>query len=366
LCLVDEAQIAPPASNRFGSSRLSALPHSRAAAIAEPLVEHHAQALHKELMRIMPGLGPAIPRWPGGRRHAIVVTHDTDAVCHGHVQEVLYNSVKAVLRRDPLRLRMAWDGVRGACHDATYCFRTWADIEAAQHVRSGFFLSGRARVSRHLNDCRSTVFNTNVDWTLLRRMADDGFEFGLHPAINAKDDVAELHWGKHAIEERLQRPIHGLRHHYFAIDWQRPHLTLRQHALAGFRYDSSIAISDAAGFRAGTCLPYRPFDPERGEPLELLELPLSLMDLCIINSGGNIQIALQRATDLLDRVRRVGGVLILDWHTESAFDGYCYSNYRTVLTEILKLVALESDAWIVTPSELARHWSARAKALIVS
>ena len=105
LRLVDKARIAASAVSRFGISRLSVRLPIRGTAIAEPLVEHHAQALHKNRMRILPGLGPAMPRWPGGRRHAIVVTNDTDAVCYSQVQGILYSSVKEVRRRDPATSR---------------------------------------------------------------------------------------------------------------------------------------------------------------------------------------------------------------------------------------------------------------------
>jgi hypothetical protein len=157
-----------------------------------------------------------------------------------------------------------------------------------------------------------------IDWELLRRIADEGWEFGLHAPINAKEDLDEFLWGKGFIEERLDRPMFGVRHHYWSIDWRQPHLTYRKHVNAGFRYDMSIAWRDIPGFRAGTTLPYRPFDPDRNEALDLYVVPTAIMDGHVISGPDGENQAIESIADVVDKVRQAGGILVLDWHTEVA------------------------------------------------
>jgi hypothetical protein len=365
LTLTDEAQVDERSRNGCGIFSIAALPAARASVHAAPLVENHVAALRQRLRHLTPESRAAPhPLWPAGRRYAVVLTHDADAVALGAPLEILFNAVKAVLRSDTVRARMAWDGLTVKGNDPLFGFGTWADTERAANLRSAFYVFGRGKVRPALNDCRSSVFHRRVDWALLRSLADDGWEFGLHPPIRARHDLDEFLWGKHALEERLGRPIYGLRHHYWAIDWRRPYLTFRKHVNAGFRYDCSIAWRDGAGFRAGTCLPYRPFDPERGRALDMYELPTALMDSHVISDTGDIETAIRRALDLADEVRRVGGMLTLDWHTEASVDDYCYRNLRTVLAGIVLILRGDSEAWFATPWEVTRHWHQRRGTLV--
>jgi hypothetical protein len=331
LTLADETQIDESLRNAYGTFLVAALSPARGRVRMEPLVEHHSSALCRRLKILAPGLPTPGPLWPAGHRYAVTVTHDTDAVALSAPLEILFNGVKAVLRRDAPRARMTWDGLTLKGDDPLFGFGTWAEMERTAGLRSAFFVFGRRHVWPAINDCRSTIFNHRVNWDLLRSLANDGWEFGLHPPIRAKDDIDEFVWGKEALEARLGQPIHGLRHHYWALDCRRPHLTFRKHLSAGFRYDSSIAWRDDAGFRAGTCLPYRPFDPERGHALDIYELPTAVVDSHVISDGGDAEAAVRRALRIAENVRQVGGVLNLDWHTEAAVDGYCYRNVRTAL-----------------------------------
>jgi hypothetical protein len=363
LTLADESQVPEAHRNAHGIFSVTALPPARRRARDEPLVENHTAALAKLLRTLVPGMPAPTPRWPQGR-YAVAVTHDTDAVALKAPMEIFFNGAKAVLRRDPVRARMAWEGLTLKGADPLFGFGVWADLERAAGVRSAFFLFGRRHARRHLNDCRSTVFGRRGNWDLLRRLADEGWEFGFHPSIWARNDDDEFVWGRETLEARLGKPVHGLRHHYWALDWRAPHLTFRKHVRAGFRYDASIAWRDDAGFRAGTCLPYRPFDPEEGHALDIYELPTAIMDWNVISSGGDTKQAVDRAMRIAGSVRQAGGALLVDWHTESAWEGYCYRNVRATLTALISELRADSDAWFTTPWQLAQHWHERRQRLL--
>jgi hypothetical protein len=240
----------------------------------------------------------------------VIITHDTDATALGAPLEILFNAAKAVLRRDAIRARMVWDGLTLKGDDPLFGFGTWAEMERAAGLRSAFFVFGRGKVRPHINDCRSTVFNSRINWDLLRAWPITARNSACIRRSAQRTTSTSSSGAKEAFEARLRRPIHGVRHHYWALDWRRPHLTFRKHL--------------NAGFRAGTCMPYRPFGPERGRALDIYELPTALMDGNVVSDHGDVEPALRRALRIVENMRQVGGMY---WHTEAAVDDYCYRNF---------------------------------------
>jgi hypothetical protein len=367
LALLDEKHVRDGCRDRRGVFSVACLPQTRREVCAEPLVENHAAILLRKLASIYPQLNAHIvPRWPNGKRYALVVTHDTDAVSLGSPSEMLYNATKGILRRDPIYLKMFWDGLayRGTNgENPLFGFSKWREIEGAG-LRSCFYLFARwNKLRRDVNDCRSSVADRGFAWDILRSMADDGWEFGFHAPIHAKDTPSAFRWGKEFIESRLGRRIFGVRHHYWALDWRYPHTTLRMHMDSGFRYDSSIAWRDSWGLRAGTCLPYAPFDLDANTPLTIWELPASLMDGHILGYGASAESNAREAATFLRHIKLSQGVAVLNWHTEAACNAYRYRDYVPYFVNMLSELMCESEAWITTPSVLIKYWNERHSSL---
>ncbi len=367
LTFQDESQIDETQRDRRGIFNMVAVPAPRRAVATAPMVEYHADQLFARLVAARPALAnEAMPRWPDGKRWAVVLTHDTDAVRIGALAEMATNVGKALLRRDPVSIEMIQLGLkhgRAVTGNPLWGFPLWRDFERARGMRSAHYLfASMPGRKRDLNDCKSSVLDPATDWALLRSMADEGWEFGLHPPIGAKDDIDVFLWCKRALEAKLGRPIVGLRHHYWALDWRRPHLTYRKHENVGFRYDASIAWRDSTGFRAGTALPFRPFDPGRARPLDLIVLPTSLMDRHVLEHPG-VPDPARGAAELFAAVRGVGGLAVLDWHTETACDRLRYPRFLSSLGEFLAPVLADDSAWIATPWQVAKHWHQRRMAL---
>lgn len=363
LARLDECGVADKARDRRGVFLTDALPAARRNTHATPLVENGVAVLRGLLPAA--AVSSATPLWPGGRKWAVLLTHDTDALRLSAASEVVYNAVKAVTRRDGVRARMFFEGLarrRALAEDPLFGFPEWRRALDEVGVRSAFYLFVRRKVRRDLNDCRSMVTDPEMDWGLLREMADDGWEFGLHPSIHAKEDIDEFLLGKRFVEERLGRPIFGLRHHYWALDWTAPYLTYRKHVNAGFRYDLSMAWRDVPGFRTGTSLPHTPWDPGRRRGLGMYAIPTAIMDGHVIREDG-LEGSARRGIEVLSRIREVGGVATLDWHTESAVDRLAYTGHRTVAEHLLRWVIEAGDAWITTPWELTTHWHQRSTLL---
>jgi len=373
LSLLDETQIPEEKRDDKGIFRVEGLPEERRQVLDEPMVENHAGILGRRLAsRALASRGSMpeefmVPLWPEGKKWVFLLSHDTDAITLGSPAEMFFNLIKGVVRQDRTSFSMFKDGfayLRRPNQNPLFGFPQWRQLEAPT-FHSCFYLFVKPKsLKRHLNDCRSTVVEQKIDWGTLREMAESGWEFGLHAPIYAKQQVEALSWGKQFIEEKIGQPVAGLRHHYWALDWRKPHLTFRKHIDAGFRYDASIAWRDSMGFRAGTCFPFQPFDADTQATLPICEIPTCLMDRHVADppqaaSGA----ALERMADLLARVKSCGGVAFLNWHTEGACNRYRYQGDVDVLAGILRKVAGDADAWITTPRQLTAWWGSRQEQL---
>ena len=70
--------------------------------------------------------------------------------------------------------------------------------------------------------------------------------------------------------------------------------------------------------------------------------------------------AVETARDVMEAVRTIGGLAMLDWHTEVACDRLDYQNFLSVLKDFLGWYLEDSDAWFATPWEVVQHWHRRS------
>ena len=371
LTFLDEQQVPSEARDQRSTFFSHALPVARRRTARLPLADHHARYLLQQLIKTRSDLAQAaIPKWPGGKKYAIAVTHDTDAVSLGAMKELGTNLAKFLLRRDRVFLDMLMSGLRyigRPTENPFFGFPLWREFETSRQFYSCFYLFAKVGpLKRDINNCKSSVVEQRIDWDILRGMAASGWEFGFHAPIDPENKLDAFVAGKRWIEEKLGTPIYGLRHHYWALDWAKPQVTFRKHIDAGFRYDTSIAWKDIAGFRAATCHPFRPFDPEPGKPLDIYEIPTCLMDGHVIKDPDEVSSAVEEGLGIVRQVKEQGGVAVLDWHTETACNAYNYRSHLTVLRHILEPLLEDSDAWVTTPWEIAQQWQQRSVKLEVA
>ena len=362
LALVDETQVAESSRGPGGIFLSDALPVGRRRCLDEPLVEWHAAMLVRHLERRGIRLDDRVERWPGGRSYAAVVTHDVDGPRLQQPTELAKALGKAILRRSGGEARAFAAGVGSKLlrrPDPYFAFEGWARAERELGVRSAFYLYVRTGTPRHPRD---PVYDLDGHprWAVLRRLADDGWEFGLHAGIHAADTASGLQQERERLVELLDRPVVGLRHHYWRLDWRSPATTFEQQLNAGFAYDASIAWRDRPGFRAGTSLPYFPAAVDGERPLRLVEIPTSLMDGHLFEYLRlDPAMASAAADELRARIARAGGVINIDWHERTLCDRFSYRGWATVGLDLMHKVA--GDAWVTTPAELASWWRARAE-----
>ncbi|MGH9680554.1 MAG: polysaccharide deacetylase family protein, partial [Candidatus Acidiferrales bacterium] len=172
-------------------------------------------------------------------------------------------------------------------------------------------------------DPHHTKIREVIDW-----LRERGIECGAQPGYETFRSPNRLSREIARLREVLGDGPLGGRQHYLRwcpdtwIHWET----------CGLAYDSTLGYADEIGFRAGTCIPYRPWLMALNRQAGLLEIPLLVMDRTL-REYMNLpeEKCLERVRDCVDRCRAVGGVFTMLWHNNNLLDPHYRSLYRRLL-----------------------------------
>jgi peptidoglycan/xylan/chitin deacetylase (PgdA/CDA1 family) len=232
-----------------------------------------------------------------------------------------------------------------AASDPYWNFRKLMQIEERLGVRSSFYFLATDR------DVRRFRYNIEDLSEVLGEMADNGWEVGLHGGYYAFDDPDEIKREKTRLENALGSPIIGYRNHY--LQFKVPD-TWRYLADAGFKYDTTIGYGDMIGFRNGMCHPYRPYDLHTGKEIDIMEIPLAIMDGALFDHAHTYDEALHSALRLVDTTAKYHGVITLLWHN-SMFSAPFREHWAKLYVKLLEYCKAK-NAWMTTGEEIWK-WS---------
>jgi peptidoglycan/xylan/chitin deacetylase (PgdA/CDA1 family) len=344
-------------------SRLHAL-----GVLERPLVNEYARLVAARLAAWAGGRGTTLvpkPLWPDGARFAVILSHDVDEVRFGSVREALR---LVALARGPRSyafragLTQAARGLALRGPDPYWNFERWVQAEEARGFSSSYYFCAPSPRMRHEYDARYR-FGDRVDAfgrrgtvsTLMRQLAERGFDVGLHGSYLSHVDGDDLARQRAEIEAASGRPATGTRQHFLRFDALR---TWQAQEAAGFDYDSTLGYNEAIGFRAGIAAPFHPWNAAARAPHDLLELPLTVMDGTLFRTldlDGRAAAELVRAH--LETVEATGGLAVLLWHPNGAaarrFPGW-WEAWEAALTHL----QLRS-AWVTDGARIARWWRQR-------
>lgn len=162
-----------------------------------------------------------------------------------------------------------------------------------------------------------------IGW-LQKHSVENGVHLGYRTFRNPQELLMELGILRSVLGER---PLGG-RQHYLRwcpeswIDWET----------CGLAYDSTVGYAEQIGFRAGTCIPYRPWLLSLDREARLLEIPLLVMDGTLLDSmqleGDQL---LNAVRGIVDRCRAVGGVFTFLCHNTTLRDTSFAPLYEPIL-----------------------------------
>ena len=156
-----------------------------------------------------------------------------------------------------------------------------------------------------------------------------GHEIALH-GIDAWRSPVAGRCEADRVSHFTRQPVKGVRMHWLYLDDD----SLRSLEDAGFAYDSTIGYNDAAGFKSGTAQVYRPWGTRR-----LLELPMVLQDSAMFYADRmdlSEEDAWHRVTILIEKLKRFGGSLTINWHHRSLGPERLWGEFYEKMLQALK------------------------------
>ena len=303
--------------------------------------------------------GPSPFCWPDGRPFGLFLSHDIDQI---HDREVFHalatvNHIRRILTQGEAgNLALAFRRLGRllfAPKPADRDFRTILEIEARHGFRSTFFVLHDPYWSRngprYRLECRE-----------LKQIADliraAGGEIGLHGGVLRLDRADLYRDSREALRRTLGAEVTGIRNHLLRFSGIE---TWRAQAAAGFQYDATFGYADRLEPREGRILPFFPADPATGQALDLVALPLTVMDVTLfryLHLRG--EAALEAAWAAIEPVVEKGGLVSLLWHN-NYFNDPEYRDWQWTYAQLLARLA-ERRPWCATGAEIAAWWRSAA------
>lgn len=301
--------------------------------------------------------GHAPLSWPWeASGHAVALSHDVDYPEIIRWIEIL----RSLASGSP---GLARSVATGRSH--FWKFQEWIDLADGLGGRPAFYFMARRGSLLHYARGRPDAFydiETPRFRDLFRHLADEGCEVGLHASWESHLGTDRLRAEREKLERASGLAVHGNRHHYWRLDPDAPHETLRRHGEAGLTYDSSLAFETHPGFRRGICHPFRAFHPGRREAIDCVQVPPGWMDDHFHRRRqiNGIQDPEAAAARIVQSVRDTAGALVLDYHPRGMNEDF-FPEYGPWLRDFSARHLHGGD--LRTPVDIAQVFLAREAAL---
>jgi hypothetical protein len=364
--------------DRWGRWEFAFSENFRAGRLWVPEVDHWVAERRAELAPVT----ALEPLWPDGRRFAVCLTHDVDLVSPQSTPRQIVRYARAgfartgtvrrqeLIRfaRPPVRVaRSIRSGVARAPSTRDTLERS-VTLEARYGAVASYLFTAPPAGGRSRYDCAYApedpcLFRQASRHVadVMRTLADEGFDIGLHGSYQAGARPGALAAERAALERATGLEVRTTRQHllHWDVRWT-PNLQVE----AGLRVDSSLGFNRNVGFRASTSLPFRHFDIPTRRPLDLLEVPLVVQDAALLGSWG-LDLDVARASEivrvLFDTSLEVGCAITLVFHPDKLVHPDWLALYEWTLD-----YAVAQEGWLTSLDRLSAWWRKREASLLGS
>lgn len=283
------------------------------------------------------------PFYPGGKAFAVAISHDIDKVYEWKSgTAVVSSSLRHLIAARPKALANEVLNALKLQPYHPYSLGKLLDIHQRYKIRSTYFCQAFTEDTADFNYRLKDISG------IVSRILKEGNEIGLHSSPAAIADKQRLRDEKERLESFLSASIRGNRTHFLSFSLPGSWHNLRQ---VGFEYDATFGYPDTIGFRNGMCYPHYPFDLRSREFLEIVELPLVVMDTSVfVYMRLDRKVFQNMIRDVISAVKECGGVLTVLWHNH-----YLEEKYLEYYESLLQIIQ-ESDPWIATHNEVMQWW----------
>ena len=279
--------------------------------------------------------------WPDNKKFAVVLTHDVDLV-YPSWKYRYFVSGKSLLN---LKIKKALNIFMGK-YNLYWTFRKIISLEEEYDAKSSFYFLTSDRdiikVNYQIEDLEDEI----------GFIKDKYWEVGLHGGFYSYNDLGAINDEKRRLERVFGEKVIGYRNHY--LRFKVPD-TWELLSKAGFKYDTTFGYNDMVGFRNGMCHPFKPFNLDTNEEIDIIEIPLTIMDGALEYMKLSLNESWEICKRLIDITMKYKGVITILWHNTS-FDDILYKNRERIYSKILKYCH-EKNAWMTSGEEIWMWWT---------
>lgn len=298
--------------NRFDARHALA---QRAGFLSRPLVDEYGDLIRKWLEE----LGCPLPHRQYGFSK-IYLTHDVDTLDYYHHLRGTLGGFKRILmgaNENWKNILHSWTDIR---KDIAYTF-PWL-LKQDRKIKDAeicFFVKAAGKNRHHFD---IPVYNLKAKslQSFNAFCRENDCKVGLHASYASGNNPALIAEEKQRLEKAFQRNITANRYHYLRTCSPDDMQAL---ADAGITDDFTMAFADSIGFRMGTSRPFRWINPKTMAITNLTIHPMSVMECTLMSPNYmNLQYgqAMEQVRQLIDRIYRYHGEVVLLWHNTSVMD----------------------------------------------
>ncbi len=282
--------------------------------------------------------------YPDHKKFAICLTHDVDDIYPPLTHKVL-SSLWSLKKWDwgGLKEQLFWNRL-GKQASPYRNFQKIMELEKKYGAKSTFYFMTASR------DPRRFRYNIEDIASELNYIVKSGWEVGLHGGYYSFNDFDAIKLEKSKLERVLGREVIGYRNHYLRFQVPDTWDILKK---CGFTYDSTYGYTNTVGFRNGMCHPFRPYDLQHQQWMDIYELPLHVMESAMFDFVKPHE-AWELIQQLLEEVELNQGVLTVLWHN-NVFSCPFRDKWNALYEKILQY-GRERNAWMTSGEEIWRWW----------
>lgn len=247
-------------------------------------------------------------QYPEGKKFAVCLTHDIDQLRYadkigtviGIATSLYHFRINEALKRPFYNINKSWNPV--------WNFEKIMSLEEQYGAKSSFYFMGLEKEDLDFNYRIEELSNE------MGKIIDRGWEIGLHGGHGAYNSLKVIKKEKARLERVLGKTVTGYRNHYLRFKVPDTWELLRE---AGFKYDATFGYAHCAGFRNGLCHPFKPFNLKTNNYIDILEVPLIIMDCTLFDYMRlDMNGAWSIIESLINITERYHGIITILWHND--------------------------------------------------
>lgn len=270
-------------------------------------------------------------KYPDDAPFAVCLTHDIDSIYQSVPSKGL-SVLRGLKQRNPSEAFRMLSQMQS--RKLPLCnFSQIMDLEEIYDAKSTFFFMAESPGEQDY------AYNIEDIAPEIGDIIDRGWEVGLHGGHTTYLDPREMREKRERLEKVTRKPVLGYRNHFLRF---RIPDTWEYLSQAGFEYDATVGYADCVGFRNGMCHLFRPYNLKTRNEIEIVEIPLALMDRTLARyMQMDTKIGWEVVHKLIDTVENCHGVFTVLWHN-SYMDAENLELYEMILR-----YCREKGAWMM-------------------